>query len=106
MAVSIAMTSSGSSLYIGGMFATLHTATAENLAKLDATTAAVDPVFTTTSGVCDALISLPPCGGNVSSLTIVGSRLYVGSQAASSYRGNPAYFLFPVDVTSGALLDP
>ncbi len=82
-----AMTSSGSSLYIGGMFATLHTATAENLAKLDATTAALDPVFTTTSGVCDALVSLPPCGGNVSSLTIVGSRLYVGSQSGSSYRG-------------------
>lgn len=100
------MTSSGSSLYIGGVFATLHTATAENLAKLDATTAAADAVFTTTSGVCDALISLPPCGGNVSSLTVVGSRLYVGSQAASSYRGDPAYFLFPVDVTSGALLDP
>jgi len=100
------MTVSGSSLYVGGVFATLHTASAENLAKIDGTTAALDPVFTLSSGVCDALINLPPCGGNVSSLTIVGSRLYVGSQNASSYRGNPAYFLFPVDSASGALLDP
>jgi len=101
-----AMVTSGPSLYIGGVFATFHTATAENLAKLDATNPAVDPVFTTTSGVCDALTNLPPCGGSVSSLTIVGTRLYVGSQSASSYRGNPAYFLFPVDLTSGVSLDP
>lgn len=100
------LTLSGSSLYLGGVFSTYHTADAENLAKIDAASAVLDTVFTTTPGVCDASYDQPQCGGNVASLAIVGSRLYVGSQNASSYRGSPAYFFFPVDLATGAPLDP
>jgi hypothetical protein len=100
------LTLSGSSLYLGGVFATYHTADAENLAKIDATSAVLDTVFTTTPGVCDAAYDQPQCGGSVASLAIAGSRLYIGSQYASSYRGSTAYFFFPVDLATGAPLDP
>jgi hypothetical protein len=101
------LTLSGSSLYLGGVFSTYHTADAENLAKIDATSAVLDTDFTTTPGVCGASIDQPQCGGSVASLSIAGSRLYVGSQdVSSSYRGNPAYFFFPVDLATGAPLDP
>jgi hypothetical protein len=102
-----ALTLSGSSLYLGGVFSTYHTADAENLAKIDATSAVLDTAFTTTPGVCGASFDQPQCGGNVASLSIIGSRLYVGSQDwSSSYRGSPAYFFFPVDLATGVPLDP
>ena len=97
---------SGSSLYFGGVFSTYQTADAENLAKIDATSGALDTVFTATPGLCDASYDQSQCGGNVTSLAAVGSRLYVGSRNASSYRGQPAYYFFPVDLMTGAPLDP
>jgi len=97
---------SASSLYAGGQFATYRTADAENLAKLDAVSGVLDTTFTQTPGVCDAGYGQPQCGGWVTALGVAGSRLYVGSYAASSYRGQPAYYFFPVDLTSGAALDP
>jgi len=45
------------------------------------------------------------CGGTVWSLTPIGTSLYVRGDL-TIYRGEPAYFFFPVDPTSGALLDP
>jgi hypothetical protein len=58
--------------------------------------------FTQPQGACD---NTSGCNGNVSSLTPVGASLYVGGDV-TSYRGAPAYFFFPVDATTGALLDP
>jgi hypothetical protein len=97
---------SGSSLYVGGQFATYRTADAENLAKVDPVSGVLDTTFTQTPGVCDAGYGQPQCGGWVTALGVVGSRLYVGSYAASSYRGQPAYYFFPVDLNSGAVIDP
>jgi hypothetical protein len=71
------------------------------------TQVSLNTVFTTTPGVCGASIDQPQCGGSVASLSIAGSRMYVGSQdVSSSYRGNTAYFFFPVDLATGAPLDP
>jgi hypothetical protein len=97
---------SGSSLYAGGQFATYRTADAENLAKVDAVSGLLDTTFAQTPGVCDAGYGQPQCGGWVTAIGVVGSRLYVGSYYASSYRGQPAYYFFPVDLNTGAVLDP
>jgi hypothetical protein len=97
---------SGNSLYVGGEFATYRTADAENLAKVEAVSGLLDTTFTQTPGVCDAGYGQAQCGGRVASMGVVGSRLYVGSYYASSYRGQPAYYFFPVDLNTGGVIDP
>jgi Domain of unknown function (DUF5122) beta-propeller len=97
---------SGSSLYVGGQFATYRTADAENLAKVNAVSGLLDTNFSQTPGVCDAGFGQAQCGGMVTAMGVVGSRLYIGSISASSYRGQPAYYFFPVDLNTGAVIDP
>jgi hypothetical protein len=90
------------SLYLGGQLRSYRGTSLQNLGKVDLTTGALDLTFTSPQGACDNTIG---CNGNVSSLTAVGASLYVGGDV-TSYRGSPAYFFFPVDATTGALLDP
>jgi hypothetical protein len=90
------------SLYLGGQIASYRGTSLQNLAKVDLTSGALDLTFTQPLGACHGTVG---CGGNVNSLTPVGTKLYVGGDV-TSYRGVPAYFFFPVDPTSGALLDP
>ncbi len=96
----------GSSLYVGGEFAVLGGITAQNLAKVDATSGGPDPVFTGNTGVCNAGAGTPACGGIIEALTLQGTRLYISAYAGTLYRGAPAYFFYPVDAASGQLLDP
>lgn len=90
------------SVYLGGQVTSYRGVSLQNLAKVDAATGVLDSTFTQGLGACHGTLG---CGGAVWSLTPVGSKLYVGGDL-TSYRGAPAYFFFPVDATSGALLDP
>jgi hypothetical protein len=76
----------------------------QNLAKVDAASGILDTTFTQAQGACHWTNGPGICGGSVWSLTSVGTKLYLGGDV-TSYRGSPAYFFFPVDATSGALLD-
>lgn len=91
------------SAYLGGQLISYRGASVQNLAKVDATTGVLDTTFTQGLGACHGTVGCG--GGGVLSLTPVGSKLYVGGDI-TSYRGAPAYFFFPIDATSGALLDP
>jgi len=89
-------------VYLGGLISTYRGTSLQNLGKVDAATGVLDLTFTQSLGACHGTIG---CGGAVWSLTPVGTKLYVGGDL-TIYRGAPAYFFFPVDDTSGALLDP
>ncbi len=89
-------------VYLGGVVAAYRGTSLQNLGKVDAATGVLDLTFTQALGACHGTIG---CAGAVWSLTSVGTKLYVGGDL-TSYRGAPAYFFFPVDQTSGALLDP
>lgn len=101
-----AIAGSASALYVGGEFSAYRGTPAQNLAKIDPATGALDTVFTQPSGVCDAGLNTLQCGGIISVLLLQNARLYVGAYAATLYRGSPAYFFYPVDAASGALIDP
>jgi hypothetical protein len=45
-------------------------------------------------------------GVNLDSLILIGAQLYVGADGSTVYRGTPAHFAFPLDTTTGALVDP
>jgi hypothetical protein len=72
----------------------------DNVIKRSLATGALDNTFYNSTGICTA------CNVNVDSLTMVGTQLFIGADAAALYRGTPAYFAFPVDSGTGALLDP
>jgi Domain of unknown function (DUF5122) beta-propeller len=96
------LTVSNGAVYLGGQITSYRGTSIQNLGKVDAATGILDLTFTQSQGACHGT---PGCGGAVWSLTPVGTKLYVGGDL-TSYRGAPAYFFFPVDETSGALLDP
>jgi hypothetical protein len=96
------LTVANGAVYLGGQITTYRGTSLQNLGKVDAATGVLDLVFTQSQGACHGTIG---CGGAVWSLTPVATKLYVGGDL-TSYRGAPAYFFFPVDATSGALLDP
>jgi len=83
---------SGSSLYVGGSFASYRGQAAENLAKLDVITGDLDTGFTQAPGMDD----------QVSALAASGSSLYVGGDF-NSYRGQPARHLAKLDLATGNL---
>jgi hypothetical protein len=58
-----------------------------------------DPTFTS-SLPCDS------CGANFDTLALVGTKLYVGADTPSLYRGVPIYGVFPVDLSTGNPTDP
>jgi hypothetical protein len=90
----------GTSLYAGGYFSEAGPLYLNNVLKRNLSTGGLDNTFYNSTGICVA------CGVNLDSLTIVGTQLYIGADAAALYRGAPVYFDFPVDSGTGALLDP
>ncbi len=101
-----AFVQSGSTLYVGGAFSTYGGIAAQNFAKVNSVSGVADRTFTTSSGVCNSDGAAPQCGGIVFSLSLLGSKVFLGNYAGSLYRGAPAYFFYPVDAVSGALIDP
>lgn len=69
-----ALLSSGSSIVVAGSFPTYRGIPSFNLAKVDASSGNPDPTFTN-SLPCDS------CATNFDSLTLVGTKLYVGGDA-------------------------
>ncbi|MCM2278901.1 MAG: hypothetical protein NDJ89_12570 [Oligoflexia bacterium] len=92
----LALAVSGGALYVGGGFTTYQGQSANYLAKIDATTCALDTTFS------------PPANngfnGNVNALAVSGSSLFVGG-AFTAYRGilESARRLAKLDLTSGAI---
>ncbi len=89
-----ALAVSGSSLYVGGGFATYRSQTAQRLAKLNLTTGDLDTAFTQATGMSNT----------VSSLAVSGTSLWVGGRIAA-YRGVPVSAATAVDLNTGALAD-
>lgn len=88
----LAMSISGTSLYIGGGFSLYRGIEIQNLAKLDLSTGDLDPTFTQVNGP----------NSWVNSLSISGSFLYLGGWF-TTYRGLPAPYVAKVDLSIGAL---
>jgi Domain of unknown function (DUF5122) beta-propeller len=91
--------SSGSSILVAGSFQSYRGIASFNIAKVDASSGNPDPNFTS-SLPCDS------CGTNFDSLTLVGTKLYVGGDAPTLYRGAPTYGVFPIDLSTGNPTDP
>jgi len=94
-----ALLSSGSSIVVAGSFQAYRGTPSFNLAKVDASSGNPDPTFTS-SVPCDS------CGANFDSLTLAGTRLFVGADTPTLYRGAPIYGVFPVDLSTGNPTDP
>lgn len=94
-----ALLSSGSSIVVAGSFQSYRGITSFNLAKVDASSGNPDPTFTS-SLPCDS------CGANFDSLILVGTKLFVGADTPTLYRGAPVYGVFPVDLSTGNPTDP
>jgi len=98
---------SGSSLYVGGNFVTYRGVFVQALAKVDATNGVLDTTYNSgAGGVCNQGDGTQYCSGAVMSLTLLGNQLFIGSYYGETYRGAQAYYFYPVDPTTGALLDP
>jgi hypothetical protein len=93
-----ALLSSGSSIVVAGSFQSYRGSPSFNLAKVDASNGNPDPTFTS-SLPCDSC-------GNFDSLTLVGTKLYVGTDAPALYQGAPTYGVFPVNLATGNRTDP
>ena len=87
-----ALAIAGSSLYVGGNFATYRGITASRLAKVDLNTGALDTTFTQSTGA----------NSTVNALAVAGSSLYLGG-GFSTYRGVAAQRLAKVDLNTGGL---
>jgi hypothetical protein len=94
-----ALLSSGSSIVVAGSFPSYRGIPSFNIAKVDASSGNPDPTFTS-SLPCDS------CSTNFDSLTLVGTKLYVGGDAPTLYRGAPTYGVFPIDLSTGNPTDP
>jgi trimeric autotransporter adhesin len=94
-----ALLNSGTSIFVAGSFQSYRGTPSFNLAKVDASSGTPDPTFTS-SLTCDS------CGTNFDTLTLVGTKLYVGGDAPTLYRGTPIYGVFPVDLSTGNPTDP
>jgi hypothetical protein len=89
----------GNALYVGGEFTTYQGLPAQNLAKLNAATCALDRTFSQPLGFVG---SLPARSSGVYTLAVNGSALYVGG-SFTAYRNAPAMGLAKLDTQSGAL---
>jgi hypothetical protein len=94
-----ALLSVGSSIVVAGSFQSYRGAPSFNLAKIDSSTGAPDGTFTSNLS-CDS------CDENFDTLTLLGTKLYVGGDFPTLYRGEPTYGVFPVDISSGNPTDP
>jgi Domain of unknown function (DUF5122) beta-propeller len=86
-----AMTSDGTSLFIGGDFTSVNGVARTRLAKINLATGAIDPTFVPTSGRVDDMV-------------IVGSRLYIVGEF-NTVNGQTRTRAAAVNTTTGAL-DP
>jgi len=86
---------SGNDLYIGGSFTKYRGANANRVAKLDATTGALDTTFSPSSGANGA-------NNWVYALKVDGSTLWIGG-AFSAYRTQVANRIAKLDAATGAL---
>ncbi len=94
-----ALAKASTSLIVGGTFDSFDGSQSYNVAKADLTNGALDANFVR-SAACDS------CTSYFDAVRPVGSRIFVGSTDATFYRGVPVYFVFPIDGSSGAPLDP
>ncbi|MDB6106708.1 MAG: hypothetical protein JWO52_6707 [Gammaproteobacteria bacterium] len=90
----------GKSLYVSGFFSTPVSPLTADVIKLDLATGDLDSAFYDPNSICAT------CGVNLDSLILIGAQLYVGADGSTLYRGTPAHFAFPLDTTTGALVDP
>jgi hypothetical protein len=88
-----AIARAGNSYYVGGEFTNYAGNAARRLVKIDATTCAMDPLFTLAFG---------PGGGAVHAIAVVGSSVYIGGDFGL-YRDVPAERLAKLDATTGNL---
>ena len=93
-------------LYVGGGFTSYKGQPAHGLAKLDATTCALDSTFTQPTGFAGTLTTDPSTQivlpTYVAGLATSGSSLFVIGNF-TSYRGLPANYLAKIDLQTGAL---
>jgi hypothetical protein len=90
-----ALADTPTAIYVGGQFQNYGAFPAQNLAKVDPVTGALDQGFTQTTGA----------GGNmeyVYSLLVAGSSVYAGGYF-NSYRGTTVQSLLKADAVTGAL---
>lgn len=89
-----AMAQIGNALYVGGPFLQYRGASANHIAKLDATTCELDATFS------------PPANNgfdaDLRAIVAVGNTLYVGG-LFTTYRGASANYIAKIDATTGAL---
>jgi hypothetical protein len=92
-------------LYVGGVFTSYKGQPAYALAKLDATTCALDTTFTQSMGFGGGFPnnpSLPPGPTWVEAIAASGSSLFIAG-SFTTYRGQPAQGLAKLDLQTGAL---
>ena len=92
-------------LYVGGQFTSYKGLPAHGLAKLDATTCALDTTFTQSTGFAGTSSTDPfqyVLPTYVAAVAASGSSLYVIGNF-TSYRGLPANYLAKIDLQTGAL---
>jgi hypothetical protein len=94
--VTYSLATDGTSLYAGGVFKPYYT----NVIKYDLATGALDSTF------FNGVPVSPASGATFSSLALVGREIYVGTGSAMLYRGAPSFFVFPLDSSTGAPLEP
>lgn len=93
-------------LYVGGEFSSYKGLPAHGLAKLDATTCALDTTFTQSTGFAGTFTTDPSTQivlpTYVTAVAASGSSLFVTGNF-TSYRGLPANYLAKIDLQTGAL---
>jgi hypothetical protein len=94
-----ALAQASTSLIVAGTFDSLNGSQSYNVAKANLTSGALDSNFVR-SAACDS------CTLYFNAVEPVGPRIFVGSTDATLYRGVPVYFVFPIDGSTGAPLDP
>lgn len=85
----------GNSIYVAGNFNQYRGASVGKLAKIDATTCALDPIFSAGGGFGSDL------GETLNALAVAGSSLYATGNI-SSYRGVPIVRIVKLDLATGA----
>lgn len=87
----------GSYLFVGGWFPTYRSTSARGIAKIHATTGALDTTFTQATGFSNG-----PFVRRINTVLVAGTSVYVGGEF-TSYRGTTVQNIAKLDQTSGAL---
>ena len=90
-----AVVPSGGSIFVGGIFSGFRGHPSPNLVKIDATSCAIDPTFSTGTGF----------NAGVLAIAVSGSSVYVGGAFTQygTYTANSANAIAKLDATTGAL---